>query len=298
MPSITSENLSQAIVMEIADQVLMSLMSRTVMAQLVNRDFENEFKGEGDTVSINIAPKMAANNIAETGTVQTQNPSMGKAEVVLDRHYESSFAVPDVTKVITKPDIVRVYSEEAVKALSRQMETDLLGLYPFFTFNTVQGASNTPLTEGVVDSAETALYKAEVPENERLSLVVSADAYEGLRQISRFSEAQTVGDGSAIRTGFVGKLKNFDVFRSNYVHKTSNTTHNLAFARDAIALVTRPMPLPRPGTGAIGAYAQANDFGVRIIMSYKSDTLAEQVSVDVLCGMADIRKEFGVQVES
>jgi hypothetical protein len=76
------------------------------------------------------------------------------------------------------------------------------------------------------------------------------------------------------------------------------TTHNLAFARDAVGLVIRRLPQPLPGTGAIAEYAELGNFGMRVVMSYRPDTLAQQFTVDVLYGKAVIRNPFAVQVES
>ena len=58
------------------------------------------------------------------------------------------------------------------------------------------------------------------------------------------------------------------------------------------------LPQPLPGTGAIAEYAELGNFGMRVVMSYQPDTLAQQFTVDVLYGSAVIRPEFGVQIES
>ena len=100
---------------------------------------------------------------------------------------------------------------------------------------------------------------------------------------------------------FVGKIKDFLVFRSQFVAKTGSspvTTHNVALERDAIGLVIRRLPQPIPGTGAIAEYAELGSFGMRVIMSYQPNTLAQQFTVDVLYGSAVIRNGFGVQVNS
>ena len=75
--------------------------------------------------------------------------------------------------------------------------------------------------------------------------------------------------------GTIGKIKDFFVFRSQYVQKTGATpinTHNLAFCKDAIALVVRRLPQPLPGTGAIAEYAELGNFGMRVTMSYQPNT--------------------------
>lgn len=79
---------------------------------------------------------------------------------------------------------------------------------------------------------------------------------------------------------------------------TPVTTHNIAFSRDAIGLVIRRLPRPLPGTGAIAEYAEFGNFGMRVVMSYKPDTLSQQFTVDVLYGKGVLRNGFGVQVRS
>ena len=133
--------------------------------------------------------------------------------------------------------------------------------------------------------------------------MVDAATYSQLRQIPRFSEFQTAGDAGlrAMVDGTVGKIKDFFVFRSQFVPKTGSapvTTHNLAFAKDAIGLVIRRLPQPLPGTGAIAEYAELGNFGMRVMMSYQPNTLAQQFTVDVLYGAAVLRNGFGVQVNS
>ena len=79
---------------------------------------------------------------------------------------------------------------------------------------------------------------------------------------------------------------------------TPVTTQNMAFSRNAIGLVTRRLPQPLPGTGAIAEYAEMGNFGVRVLMSYAPNTLAQQFTVDVLYGCAVLRNNHGVQVRS
>jgi hypothetical protein len=75
-------------------------------------------------------------------------------------------------------------------------------------------------------------------------------------------------------------------------------THNLAFGRSALGLVLRRLPQPLPGTGAIAEYAELGNFGMRVILSYQPNTLAQQFTVDVLYGVGVLRNQFGVQVNS
>jgi len=303
MPSITSANVANAIVKLVAADALPALVGNLVMGNLVNRDYEPVLAQAGDTVNVPIAPQLVANNIAEGGSVQPQNPNLATAQIVLNTHAEATFQIPDITKVLAVPDLLRVYMQPAVIAIAERIESDLMNLYASFTANTPLGIAGTPITEAVIDQAESALFLAKVPTNRPKFLIVDSNTYSAMRQIPRFSEFQTAGE-AGLRTivdGTIGKIKDFFVFRSQYVQATGSSplnTHNLAFERDAIGLVVRRLPQPLPGTGAIAEYAELGNFGMRVTMSYQPNTLSQQFTVDVLYGCAVLRNNHAVQINS
>jgi hypothetical protein len=303
MAAITSTNVANAIVKLVAADALPVLVGNLVMGNLVNRDYEPVLAQAGDTINVPIPPTMVANNIAEGGTVQTQNPNLGNAQIVLNTHAEATFQIPDVTKVLAVPDLLKIYMEPAVAAIAQKIESDLLNLYAGFTANTPVGTAGIAITEQTIDEAETALFLAKLPPTEPKFMVVDASTYSAWRQIPRFSEFQTAGD-AGLRTlidGTVGKVKDFFVFRSQFVPKTGSdpvNVHNLAFTKSAIGLVLRRLPQPLPGTGAIAEYAELGNFGMRVVMSYQPNTLAQQFTVDVLYGCGVLRNVAGVQVNT
>jgi P22 coat protein - gene protein 5 len=301
MPVITSANVANAIVKLVAVDALPALMGNLVMGNLVNRNYEPALAQAGDTINVPIPPTLVANNLAEGGTVQTQNPNLGNAQIVLNTHAEATFQIPDVTKVLAVPDLLRLYMQPAVIALAERIESDLLALSSQFTANAPLGGPGLPVTEAAIDAAETALFLAKVPAMSPKYLVVDATTYSQLRQIVRFSEYNTAGDAGlrAVIDGSVGKMKDFFIFRSQFVPKTGSSpsvVHNVAFAKDALGLVVRRLPQPLPGTGAIAEYAELGNFGIRVTMSYQPNTLAQQFTVDVLYGAGILRNNFGVQV--
>jgi hypothetical protein len=222
---------------------------------------------------------------------------------VLNTHAEATFQIPDVTKVLAVPDLLRIYMQPAVVAIAEKIESDLMNLYAGFSANTPLGTAGTPITEALIDQAETTLFQAKVPSNQPKYLVVDSNTYSAMRQIPRFSEFQNTGEAGlrAVVDGTIGKIKDFFVFRSQYVQKTGSSpinTHNMAFTKDAIGLVIRRLPQPLPGTGAISEYAELGNFGMRVTMSYQPNTLSQQFTVDVLYGCAILRNNFAVQVNS
>ena len=308
MPSITSTNVATAIVKLVAADALPALVGNLVMGNLVNRDYEPVLAQAGDTVNVPIAPQLVANNLADVngtgnGTVTPQNPSLGNAQIVLNTHAEATFQIPDVLKVLAVPDLLRVYMQPAVVAIAEKIESDLLNLYAGFSANTPLGTAGTAITEAVLDQAETTLFQSLVPSGAPKFLIVDSNTYSAMRQIPRFSEFQNTGEAGlrALVDGTIGKIKDFFVFRSQYVQKTGTTpinTHNLAFCKDAIGLVVRRLPQPLPGTGAIAEYAELGNFGMRVTMSYQPNTLSQQFTVDVLYGCAILRNGFAVQINS
>ncbi|MBV9678572.1 MAG: hypothetical protein JO185_19710, partial [Acidobacteriaceae bacterium] len=214
---------------------------------------------------------------------------------------EATFQIPDVTKALAFPELLKAYMQPAVIAIAERVERDLLNLYP--QFNAAVGSAGTPITESTIDAAETALFAAKVPATAPKYLVVDSNAYSQIRQIPRFSEYYSSGDAGlkALVEGNVGKMKDFFIFRSQFVTATGASTvntHNLAFTRDAIGLVVRRLPQPLPGTGAVAEYAEMGNFGIRVVMSYQPNTLSQQFTVDILYGCGVLRNNFAVQVNS
>ena len=305
LPAITSQNVAQAIVKLVAAQALPALVGNLKMGNLVNRDYEAALASAGDTINVPIPGVMVASNIAEAGTVTTQNPSLGNAQIVLNTHAEATFQIPDVTKVLAVPDLMLTYMGPAVIALAEKVETDLLANWAMFTANTPLGA-NSAMDEARIDSAEKALFDAKVNQGDPKFLVVSSSAFSAMRQIPRFTEYQTIGSQGIMSganlpgagpLGANGMIKDFLIFRSQYV-ALSTSYKNLAFHKNALGLVIRRLPMPLPGTGAVAEYAEMGNFGMRVVMSYAPNTLAQQFTVDILYGAGVLRNTHAVVVAS
>ena len=304
MAAITSANAANAIAKLVAAQAMPALLPNLVMGNLVNRDFEPVLGNTGDTVNVPIPGNMVANDVAEGGAVQAQNPSLGNAQIVLNTHVEATFQIPDVTKVLAFPALLGVYMQPAVNAVITKIEQDLLNLWSLFTANAALGATSA-MDEARIDSAEKVLFDNYIPQNEPKFLVVASSSASGMRQIPRFTEMQTVGEKDVMLTaympggsaGLFGKIKDFYCFRSQLVVNSTNYK-NLAFHRNAIALVMRRLPQPLPGTGAIAEYGEAGNFGYRVVMSFQPGTLAQQFTVDALYGVGILRNTHLVVVQS
>ena len=289
MATITSANVASAIVKLVAADALPALMGNLVMGNLVNRDYEPALAQAGDTINVPIPPTLVANNIAEGGTVQTQNPSLGNAQIVLNTHAEATFQVPDVTKILAVPDLLKLYMQPAVVALAERIETDLLGLYAQFSaLNTAVGTGgHGDHGSGGGLRRKRRLFSTKVPASASKYLVVDANTYSALRQIPRFSEYNSVGEAGlrVIVDGAVGKMKDFYIFRSQFVAKTGSspvTTHNLAFREEC--------DWPGGAAAAAAAAGDGRDCGVCGAGEFRDardyELSAEYSGAAVHCGCA------------
>jgi hypothetical protein len=69
--------------------------------------------------------------------------------------------------------------------------------------------------------------------------------------------------------------------------------YNFAFHRNAIALVTRPMELPRQGIGAAAANVNYNGLSVRVVLTYDGKAQGTRVTLDILAGIKTLDTNLG-----
>ena len=69
--------------------------------------------------------------------------------------------------------------------------------------------------------------------------------------------------------------------------------YNLAFHQNAIALVSRPLAPPAPGTGALSYVASNNGVGVRVTITYDGKAQGHRVTVDMLSGIKVLDTNLG-----
>jgi hypothetical protein len=69
--------------------------------------------------------------------------------------------------------------------------------------------------------------------------------------------------------------------------------YNLAFHRNAIALVTRPLALPMAGAGARAAVVNVNGMSMRVVITYNGTKQGHLVTIDMLCGVKVLDSALG-----
>lgn len=76
----------------------------------------------------------------------------------------------------------------------------------------------------------------------------------------------------------------------------ANHTANLAFHRNAFALVTRPLALPKGLADGQKALVNYDGFGLRVIYDYNSQFKKDVVSIDMLCGVKTLNPQLACRL--
>jgi hypothetical protein len=124
-------------------------------------------------------------------------------------------------------------------------------------------------------------------------LVIGSGPEASLLLREQFTSSDFGGDVSriAVIEANLGRKYGFDFFMDQQVVATVSPTnnHNIAFHREAFALVTRMLPQPPAGSGASGATVSEDGVGMRALRGYNMDHLGMQMTVDILYGVKSIR---------
>jgi hypothetical protein len=67
-----------------------------------------------------------------------------------------------------------------------------------------------------------------------------------------------------------------------------------AFHRNALGLITRPLAMPRAGSGALSAIAAYNGLGLRVVITYDGNQQGHLVTIDMLAGVKEYDTSLGV----
>lgn len=267
----------------IAREALMVLRNNAVMANLVHRDYSNEFvAGVGDTVTIRKPAKFTAQEYTSDITVQDANEE-GVA-VKLDKHLDVSFAVTSAQMTMDIADFSAQLLVPAMQAFADKVDSYLLALANAITHK-VTGTAE--IQNDIVD-VRTFLTKAAAPLTER-RFVYNSDTEAKLLKTDLFRDAAKVGDdGTALREASLGRKFGMDF----YVDQNADAAGvaGVAFHKNAFALVTRPLALPSGAAKA--AIVNYDGFGLRVVYDYDIHTKTDTVSIDMICGVKTINDDL------
>lgn len=353
----------------IANEALMVLQNNLVMANLVHRDYSDEFVKVGDTITVRKPAKFTAQNF--TGSIIRQDATEGSVAVAMDRHKDVSFPVSSKEMTLDIKNFSEQLIAPAMRALAQGIDEDILNEVANVTA-TVKGTSDATNLADIANISKT-LDLAKVPMDMRRLVLNPTHKYR-YALTDNLSKVAYAGNGDTLRNAELGRIYTLDTYMdqnapdtlavtagtataykvtgtkdAKKVKLTSvtattatvktgdgfildghmyrftadatavsgtideiaidmplvkdyttqdaylvNKTHSLAFHRNAIALVTRPLELP---FGAARAAIQSyNGLGVRVVFDYNADTKTDTVSLDVVYGIKTLDKTMAVKL--
>lgn len=272
----------------IAREALMVLRNNAVMANLVHRDYSNEFvAGIGDTITIRKPATFEAKEFDGT-KIEVQNATENKVVVKMDKHLDVSFAVTSKELTMDIANFSQQFLVPAMQAFADKIDGYILGLKTDVT-NSVTATAD--IKNDVID-ARAFLTKAAAPLTER-RFVYDSDTESKLLKTDLFISAEKVGDaGTALREASLGRKFGMDF----YVDQNADTAgvKGLAFHKNAFAFVTRPLALPR---GAANAEIVSYDgFGLRVVQGYDLNTKTDTISIDMVCGVKTLNADLAALI--
>ena len=288
-----------------SDEIVAAYKKNLVLANLVNK---MPMKGKkGDTLHIPKPTRGSASAKAASTQVTLQAATETEVTVTVDKHYEYSRLIEDITEVQALASLRKFYTDDAGYALAKQVDDDLFTLAKSFgngngtsyaTNNAFYIDSSSGLSTYAADTVTTAdvftdagfraliqeLDDADVPMDGRF-LVVPPSAVNTIRGIDRYVSSDFVS-GQPVVNGKIGTLYGIDIFVSTNCPVVEAAADNSASSVD-----TR---------GAILAHKDAmvlaEQMGVRSQTQYKQEYLANLFTSDMLYGTSVIRPESGLLV--
>jgi N4-gp56 family major capsid protein len=109
-----------------SDEIRAAFKANLVMSNLVKKMPMNGKKG--DTIHVPAPVRGAANLKVENQAVTVQNNTESEVVITIDKHYEFSRLIEDITEVQALDSLRAFYTDDAGYGLARQMDSDLFTL--------------------------------------------------------------------------------------------------------------------------------------------------------------------------
>lgn len=237
-----------------------------------------------------------ANSKSTETQVTLQAASESEVQVLINKHYEYSRLIEDITEVQALASLRKFYTADAGYALAKRVDSDLLALgrnvqggngtiaYDKAVIGSdgstlYTGANEAALTDAAIRKVIQTLDDQDVPMDGRV-LVIPPVARNTLMGLARFTEQSFTGEAggsNTIRNGMIGDVYGVKVYVStNCETATGDARIALMFHKDAFVL--------------------AEQMGVRSQTQYKQEYLATLYTADMLYGVAELRDNAAVAI--
>ena len=210
----------------VAKEALMVLTGNLVMADLVHRDYSEEFVSVGDTVSIRKPAKFVAKNF--TGTAEAQDITEGSVTVKLDRFRDVTVAVTSKQLSLDIADFSAQVVEPAMQAIAQAIDQDLLAVAASRAGFVHAGTKDA---QDLADIAALAkhLDLAKAPIQNR-ALVLHPEHKYRYALADNLSNVSYAGDNQTLRDALLGRVYTLDTYMDQNAPDSANATPGTATA--------------------------------------------------------------------
>ena len=303
----------------VAQESLLVLENELVFARLVHRDFENEVAKYGDVVNTRKPTNLTATKWAGQATtlgaaadeITVQRPTATNVAVPLDKHVYTSFMEEDKPAAVSikslrdefiMPSLVPIadYIDEAcicemIGATSTADATAYTGHdYAGNHITRVNSVASTVAAEDVI-ALRQSLNTAKCPAEPRF-LVCSTEHEAQLLADTLFVQADQSGSTEALVNARLGRKFGFDCYFDQQIPNDATTAtkaQSLAFHRNCLALVMRPLRQVPAGMGAVSAVQAYNNLAIRIVSAYNLRGMGIDIKFDCLFGVRLLDANLG-----
>jgi N4-gp56 family major capsid protein len=284
-----------------SDEIRAAYEKNLILANLVKKMSMSGKKG--DTIHVPAPIRGAAYAKAENTAVTVQNDTESEVQIVIDKHYEYSRIIEDITEVQALASLRNFYTGDAGYALARQIDNDLFSLGKslgdgdgsdwtnsavFYndasTGLTAYALDTVAAADVFTDAAFRALIQkqddADVPMDNR-AFVIPPSLRNAIMGIDRYVSSDFVG-GQVVQNGKIGNLYGIDVYVSSNCPVIETATDNSAGGDVKAAMLIHQDTL-----------ILAEQVGVRSQTQYKQEFLGTLYTADTLYGVKAYRPDSG-----
>ena len=286
-----------------SDEIIAAYETNLVMAPLVKKLSMTGKKG--DTIHIPAPTRGTATAKAQNTAVTVQNAVESEVIVTIDKHFEYSRIIEDITETQALSSLRQFYTGDAGYALAKQVDNDLFLLGKSFgdgdgsawahsnSFFCDASTGLTAYAEDTVAPADVftdACFRAliqqmddlDVPMDNR-SFVMPPSLRNAITGIERYVSSDFV-DGKTVVNGKLGNLYGINLFVTSNVPVAETAAANSANTGNvrAAMLVHKD------------AACLAEQMGVRSQTQYKQEFLGTLYTADMLYGTKVVRPESGL----
>ena len=212
-----------------ADRLEPLFQKSLVFGNLVNRNYEGQISGAGDTVKINFPGRVDVRDYT-TSDLTYDALDAPQTTLTIDKKKYYAFYVEDIDRVQSKPDFLDEYMQEAAYGIKDSVDSAIAANWSDAGSITASTAINSANVLASLLALSQALDEKNVPTNDRW--VVIPSWFKTKLVLAKVLVENTTN--TAFNDGFVGRVAGFDVWQSNNVPLVSSNYKIMAGTNRAI----------------------------------------------------------------